>query len=409
MLRFANNQPTVLDAILETELMVYIAKGGRRAIAATTNPREENLKSFVKDLFDSLGGLPSTEYAHLPAKAASYSVSSRDPKVLEAGETLPELAKLAIDTATGSGASRSAGVVTASEVSYAIRTSGGVKGVDARTSITLNIRSFSDGEASGHGLSCSATMAGFDAAEAGRRAGSAAKMMRGATQPEAGKYTVLMSPAVASNLIGSVANATSAFAVEAGLSYLTDKVGKKVAADCVTITDHGTVQGGLGGRSFDDEGSATGTTPLITKGILQGYLHNLTTASKWGASNTGNAGIIDPHPWNVEVSPGSEDYAALVKGIGRGIILTSNWYTRFKNYRTGEFSTVPRDGAYLVEGGEVKRSLKGMRMSDDLEHLFSSVAAVSKEREWVQWWEVDTPTLCPWVLAEGVGITRAYE
>ena len=94
--------------------------------------------------------------------------------------------------------------------------------------------------------------------------------------------------------------------------------------------------------------------------------------------------------------------------LRHGLILTSNWYTRFKNYRTGEFSTVPRDGTYLVESGEVKAAIKGIRISDSLERMFSSIRLLSEEREWVQWWEVDTPTLCPWVLVEGVTVTKAY-
>jgi len=98
----------------------------------------------------------------------------------------------------------------------------------------------------------------------------------------------------------------------------------------------------------------------------------------------------------------------MVRETKRGIVLTSNWYTRFKNYRTGEFSTVPRDGAYLVENGEVVKTLKGMRAGDDLQRLLSSVQLISKQREWIQWWEVDTPTLCPWLLIDGVTITRAY-
>jgi PmbA protein len=93
----------------------------------------------------------------------------------------------------------------------------------------------------------------------------------------------------------------------------------------------------------------------------------------------------------------------------KGIVLTSNWYTRFKNYRTGEFSTVPRDGAYLVENGKVVKTLKGMRLGDSLERMFSSVKLLSRDREWVEWWEVGTPTLCPWVLVEGAKITRAYD
>jgi len=117
---------------------------------------------------------------------------------------------------------------------------------------------------------------------------------------------------------------------------------------------------------------------------------------------------VDPHPWNLEVSPGDSSFDEMVREMKRGIVLTSNWYTRFKNYRTGEFSTVPRDGAYLVENGKITRALKGMRAGDDLIRMFSSVELLSKAREWIQWWEVDTPTLCPWMLIGGVTITRAY-
>ena len=98
----------------------------------------------------------------------------------------------------------------------AIVTSTGTEWIDSRTAITLNIRSCAEGEASGHGLSCSSSLAGFDAEEAGRRAGEGAKKMKGASEPEPGKYQVLLSPAVASNLIETVAGAASAFSVDAG-------------------------------------------------------------------------------------------------------------------------------------------------------------------------------------------------
>ena len=44
------------------------------------------------------------------------------------------------------------------------------------------------------------------------------------------------------------------------------------------------------------------------------------------------------------------------------------------------------------------------RNLDSLERIFSSVRLLSKEREWIEWWEVDTPTLCPWVLVDGVKV-----
>ncbi len=411
MIRFANNSVSVVTKVEEAELTVYIAKDKRRAIASTSNLDTSAVKKFVGDMFASLKGLPKSEYVPLPGKANKFSPSksSYDKKLEDVDSRLPAFAKRTIDSAIRAGGKRTAGVIGAGKVIVAILTSTGTKGSDAKTAITLNVRSFADKEASGHGLSCSSSLSHFDPEEAGRRAGESAKKMQNASEPEAGKYQVLLSPTVAANLVETTAAAASAFSVDAGTSYLAEKMGKKVASGSFTLTDHGVTEGGLGGRGFDDEGVKTRSNAIIQSGVLRTYLHNLTTAKKWKTSTTGNAGFVTPHPWNLEVAAGDSSYEEMVKEMKRGIILTSNWYTRFKNYRTGEFSTVPRDGAYLVEDGKVVRALKGMRAGDDLQRLLSSVDLLSKHREWIQWWEVDTPTLCPWMLVDGVTITRAYE
>jgi PmbA protein len=410
MIRFANNSVTVVTQVEEAELTVYLAKDRRRAIASTSNLEQASVKRFVNDLYSSMKGLPESEYVPLPDKATRHVPSpiSYDKRLEEVGDELPELAKSAIAASLRAGGKRSAGVVEASKVSYAILTSTGTEGSDSRTSIKLNIRSFADRDASGQGLSCSSSLAGFRPEDAGSQAGHDAKKMVKASEPEAGKYQVLMSPTVASSIVETVASAASAFSVDAGTSYLAEKLGKKVARASFDLTDHGITKGGLGGRVFDDEGTRTRSTPIIQGGVLKGYLHNLTTAKKWKTPTTGNAGFVTPHPWNLEVGGGDSSHDEMVREMSKGVILTSNWYTRFKNYRTGEFSTVPRDGAYLVENGKVVKALKGMRMGDDLMRMFSSVRLLSKQREWIEWWEVETPTLCPWILVDGVQITRAY-
>jgi PmbA protein len=410
MIRFANNSVSVVNRVEVAELTVYLAKDRRKAIASTSNLEPASVKEFVRDLFTSMKGLTKSEYVPLPDKATKYSPSrvGNDKALQEADGKLPGLAKIAIESALAAGGKRSAGVINAGGAAISILTSSGTKGSDSRTAITLNIRSFAQKEASGHGLSCSSSMSGFDPEGAGRRAGEDAKRMVEASEPEAGKYQVLLSPTVASNIVETVAGAASAFSVDAGTSYLVEKLGKKVASETFNLTDHGVTKGGLGGRVFDDEGVETRSNPIIEGGTLSKYLHNLTTAKKWKTKTTGNAGFVTPHPWNLEVGEGDSSYDEMIAEIKRGIVLTSNWYTRFKNYRTGEFSTVPRDGAYLVENGKVVKPLKGMRAGDDLERLFSSVRLLSRQREWIQWWEVDTPTLCPWMLVDGVTISRAY-
>ncbi|HYB76526.1 MAG TPA: metallopeptidase TldD-related protein, partial [Nitrososphaerales archaeon] len=238
MIRFANNTVTTTNQVEETELTAYLAHRRRRAIASTSNLESANIRKFVRDLFDSLRDLPESEYAPLPGRASKHARSSLgvDKKIEEVGERLPEFAKAAIDASVESGGKRSAGVIDAVSVSTALLASTGTKGSDERSSITLNIRSFAEKDASGHGLSCASTLTGFDPEEAGRKAGSDAKRMRDATEPEAGSYQVLLSPTVASNLVEIVGMAASAFSIDAGTSYLVEKLGKKVASESFSLT-----------------------------------------------------------------------------------------------------------------------------------------------------------------------------
>ena len=221
MIRFANNSVTVVNRVEESELAVYLAKNRRRALASTSNLGPAAVRKFVGDLFASMKGLPESDYVPLPVRPTRYAPSRQgfDRRLESLEAELPDMARSAIDAAGAAGGKRSAGVISAGKGTVAILTTAGTRGVDSRTAITLNIRSFAEKEASGHGLSCSSTLAGFDPEEAGTRAGEGAKTMRNASEPEAGRYSVLLSPTVASNLVEPVASAASAFSVDAGTSY----------------------------------------------------------------------------------------------------------------------------------------------------------------------------------------------
>jgi len=412
MARFANSSVTVTKNVQESGQVVYLAKGGRRIIGSSSNPERASLRRFIELLYKSMMSLPKDAgFVPLPPRGRAYRPKpSHDRKLEEAEGLIAGYVQEAVDAAESAGAKRTAGSLEAGVASHHIISSTGTVGRDTSSSILLNIRAFTDRDASGHGLSCSEDVRGFHPAVAGERAGAHSKRMRNARQlsEEGTTYQVLMSPTVASNLIGLVGDFASAFSIEAGTSYLVDKLGKKVASESLDLTDVGRGNGCLDARSFDDEGQPTQSTSVVEGGVLKSYLHNLSTAKRFKTKSTGNAGLIEPGPWNLEVGAGDSSYDEMVKEMKRGLILTSNWYTRFKNYRTGEFSTVPRDGTYLVESGEVRAPIKGVRISDSLERMTSSIRLLSKEREWVKWWEVDTPTLCPWVLVDGVTVTKAY-
>jgi PmbA protein len=412
MARFANSSVTVTKGVRESGQMVYLAKGGRRIIGSSSNPERSSLERFIGLLYKSMMDLPKDPgYVPLPSRGRVYRPRpSYDKKLAGAGSLLAGYVEEAVSAAESAGARRTAGSLEAGVTSHHMMSSTGTSGSDTSASILLNVRAFTDRDASGHGLSCAAAVRDFRPEVAGERAGADSKRMRNAKQLEGeGKtYEVLMSPTVASNLLGLVGEFASAFSIEAGTSYLVEKLGKRVASESLDLTDLGRGGGCLQARTFDDEGQPTQSTAVIEGGVLRSYLHNLSTAKRFKTKTTGNAGLVEPGPWNLEVGAGDSTYDEMVREMRHGLVLTSNWYTRFKNYRTGEFSTVPRDGTYLVESGEAKAPIKGIRISDSLERMTSSIRLLSKEREWVKWWEVDTPTLCPWVLVDGVTVTKAY-
>lgn len=411
MIRFSDNSITVSKKIHAVVIEVYLAKDKRRVVGVTSNPKEESIMSFVKKLVESCLTLPeSPDYTPLPKAPSKYSCSSENGiDILEDGTKLVEYARESIDASLSEGATRVSGSIRMTAAEIAIMTSGGAQGTDKRGNILLNVRAFTSSGSSGHGLSCASNSKDFDPKAAGETAGKDAKAAERPRPCEEGIYDVIFTSTVAADIFQHVGSAASAFTVDAGASFLTGKVGQKVAAENLTLKDVGVGRGTLGGRIFDDEGVMTQESFIVKKGVLTGYLHNTTTARKFNASSTGNAGILSPHPWNLMVDSGDMELDEMVRQVRKGILVTNNWYTRFQNLRNGEYSTIPRDAIFLIENGKIKHPITGLRISDSIPRQLENIHALTKERKWIEWWEVNTPTFTPSLLVNGVQITRAIE
>ena len=282
----------------------------------------------------------------------------------------------------------------------------GPEGIDERSAIELSIRAFMQRDASGHGVECNPSLKGFKPARAGEKAGEIARMAKNPRIGKAGKFDVIFDPLFFGSVIGTYGFMGSAFNVMAKMSVFADKLGKKVGSEIVTMRDNPGKQS-VNNRIFDDEGVPVKETVFIDKGVLKTYFHNTTTAKLFKTQTNGHAGIVSPMPWSLELDPGDMTKDELFKDLKRGLYLTNTWYTRFQNYATGDFSTIPRDGIFLIENGEVKESWKEIRLSDNVLDLLANFAGISKERQQVHWWgEADPPSMSPYVLARNVQITR---
>jgi PmbA protein len=164
----------------------------------------------------------------------------------------------------------------------------------------------------------------------------------------------------------------------------------------------------MGHRVFDEEGVPVKETLLIDHGVFKTFLHNSSTAKLFKTETTGNAGILVPEPFTVLMDPGDYKLDEMFSQIKNGLYLTNTWYTRFQNYAAGDFSTVPRDGAFIIKNGEIKSSTANLRVSENAIRLLQNVEAMTRERQQVRWWdEISEPTFSPYVLARGVKITKS--
>jgi PmbA protein len=285
--------------------------------------------------------------------------------------------------------------------------SDGPVGVDSRSAIELSIRAFSEREASGHGVECSSTLKDFKPSRAGAKAGEIAKLAKNPKVGEEGVYHVIFDPLIFGSLLGVWGSMVSAFSILVQQSVFVNRLGQKVAPENVTLKDNPSAYS-MASRIFDDEGVPTRENVFIDHGVLKTYLHNTSTAKIFKTETTANAGLVAPNAWSIEMNFGDMSREKLFKEVKRGLYLTNTWYTRFQNYAKGDFSTIPRDGIFLIENGEVKQSLKDLRISDNALSLLGNVAGISKERQHVHWWgEADPPSLSPYVLIKDVHMTKS--
>ncbi|MFQ3573687.1 MAG: TldD/PmbA family protein [Thermodesulfovibrionales bacterium] len=114
----------------------------------------------------------------------------------------------------------------------------------------------------------------------GRNAAEKATLTLGAKRISSFKGLVLMHPPIVVEFLGILASSLTAESVQKNRSMLAGKIGQTVTSKNINITDTASLDGKVGSRPFDAEGTPTMQTVLIKEGILQGYLHNAYTAKK---------------------------------------------------------------------------------------------------------------------------------
>jgi PmbA protein len=236
--------------------------------------------------------------------------------------------------------------------------------------------------------------------EVGRVAAERTLRRIGARKVKTQKVPIVFDRQTSRALLDHIFEAVNGDAVYRHSSYLTGKLGEKVAGSNITVIDDGTMPGGFGTSPFDGEGVPTRRTTVLQDGVLKSYMLNTYTAKKLGLTTTGNAsrglaGTPGIGNGNFFLTPGTKSPEQIIGDIKEGLLVTE--FLGFGvNLVTGDFSRGA--SGMWIHNGELTFPVEEITVAGNLKDMWNNVAEIGNDLEW------RGAVACPTLRIEGMTI-----
>ncbi|MDE6661593.1 MAG: TldD/PmbA family protein [Anaeroplasmataceae bacterium] len=204
----------------------------------------------------------------------------------------------------------------------------------------------------------------FDFVEFSKKVAEAAVETLTADEMVGGVYDVVIHNAFGGVIFHEACgHALEATSVAKGMSVFCGKMGQKIAADCVTAIDDGTIPNEWGSANMDDEGNPTKKNVLIENGILKSYMVDMRNGRRMNAAPTGSTRrqsyrfsptsrmtntYIANGPHTPEEIIANTKFGLFAKTMAGGSV----------NPATGEFNFSVGE-AFMIEDGKLTKRVKG--------------------------------------------------
>ncbi len=192
----------------------------------------------------------------------------------------------------------------------------------------------------------------------------------GQAKMESGLYDMIIENRSSSRLLYFMYGPLRARSLQQKQSFLDGKLGEKIGSDKFTIIDDPFIVGGLGSRTYDDEGMATKRRVIFDKGILKSYFVDWYYGQKLGMEPTNSS------PSNIVTEYGNKSLDELIKQTKKGILVTS-FIGGNSNSATGDFST-GIVGQY-IEDGSIVKPVNEMNISGNLLDIWQQLTEVGND------------------------------
>ncbi len=387
-----------LEESISRGIGMRIFKNGACALAYTSDFLDRSLDQLADDLFamaevsdaDPANGLPDPEW--LGVYEGKIQVFDESLAGQSAGERI-ERARQA----------EAAGFA----VDPRINNSDGASWGDSRgRTILVNSRGFA-GERRGTYASLSASFAAeekgvkqtdywynthrfasaLESPEAiGRRAGERTIAKLGARKVKSQAAPVVVDPLVARSFARMVFGAASAGAIYRKASFLTDRLGQRIASELFTLVDDPTLPDGVASRAFDGEGVRSAPLVVVDRGVLKQHPADSYSARRLNARSTGHAArgyssAPATGATNLRLAASSTPAADLIRSVKNGLYINQLFGSGF-NSVTGDLS----QGAagYWIENGQLAFPVQEITLAGNLLDLLGKLDGVGDDLDFLQ-------------------------
>ena len=154
-----------------------------------------------------------------------------------------------------------------------------------------------------------------------------------------------------------------ATSVAKNVSVFSGKLGEKIAADCVTAIDDGTIPNEWGSENIDDEGNPQQKRVLIENGVLKSYMVDMRNGRRMNTDPTGSSRRQSyrysqtSRMSNTYIANGESTFEEIIAATKSGLF-AKKMSGGSVNPATGEYNFSVQEG-YLIEDGKLTKPVRG--------------------------------------------------
>jgi TldD protein len=209
-------------------------------------------------------------------------------------------------------------------------------------------------------------------------------MLFDAGKPKAGEMEVVLAAGSSGILLHeAIGHGMEADFNRKDESIFSDKIGKPVAENFVTIVDDGTNPHFPGSINIDDEGNDSQKTYLVEDGILRSYMHDRISAKHYGVKPTGSGRRQSfrhqpmPRMRNTYMLPGPHTRDDVIGSVKKGVYCDV--------FANGEVHIGPGDFTFyvkigrLIENGKLTSVVKDINLIGNGPEVLSRITMVGDD------------------------------